>query len=78
MIPMTSPSASKRQSTSERLLTLMSDGRWHHMRDLNRVTFRYGARFHEWKQDGRIVEKRRIGTDEFEYRLLLDGQGVLL
>lgn len=67
----------KRQTASDRLHALMGDGQWHHMRELNRITFRYGARFHEWKEQGEMVEKRRVGTDEFEYRLLQEGQGTL-
>ena len=68
----------KRQSASERLYSLMLDGQWHHMGELNRITFRYGARFHEWKQRGEIVQKRRDGVDVFSYRLVIDKQGCLL
>lgn len=69
----------KRETASDRLHALMADGRWHHMAALNRITFRYGARFWDWKQDGEIVEKRRVGEDEWEYRLVVENrQGVLI
>lgn len=63
------PTREKRATASERLMALMSDGQWHHIRELNAVTFRYGARFWDWKKDGVIVEKARVGDDEFVYRL---------
>lgn len=59
----------KRETASQRLMALMSDGRWHHIRELNAVTYRYGARFWDWRKLGIVVEKRSMGTDEYEYRL---------
>ena len=60
----------KRLTKKDALLSLMSDGRWHHIRELNRLTYRYGARFWEMRKQGHEIEKRSVGTDEFEYRLL--------
>ena len=68
----------KRAGKSDALKVLMADGRWHHMRELNRITFRYGARFHEWRKAGVQVEKRSAGVDAFEYRLVVQGQQRLI
>lgn len=74
-----SSSYAKRGNNRDKLLTFLSDGRWHHMRDLERVAgMRYGARKWELEKQGYVIEKRHIGVDEWEYRLVMDGQGVLI
>ena len=60
----------KRLTKKEQLIALMQDGRWYHMRQLNRICFRFGARFHEMRAEGYVVDKRSCGTDEWEYRLI--------
>lgn len=74
-----SSSYAKRGNNRDKLLTFLSDGRWHHMRDLERAAgMRYGARKWELEKLGYVIEKRHIGVDEWEYRLVMEGQRPLL
>lgn len=60
----------KRLSHKERLLSLLSDHKWHGMREcMEHGGMRYGARLHELKHEGWPVEKRLVFADVYEYRL---------
>lgn len=43
----------------EKIVKLLKDGRWHSMRELNDICYRYGARLMELKKIGYYWEKRR-------------------
>ena len=58
----------------QRILDLLSDGREHHMRELNAIAFRYGGRFFDLRRRGYIIETRKIARGEFVYRLVTEGQ----
>lgn len=75
-----SPETAKREGNRDRLLRLLSDGRWHHMREMEKHGgMRFGARKFELVKQGHIIERRNIGTDEWEYRLVVENrQGVLI
>lgn len=62
--------AERRKTKREELLDLLDDRQLHHMRELNRITFRYGARFWDLKKLGYVIETVRISDDEFAYRLV--------
>ena len=65
----------KRLTHKDALFALMQDGRWHHMAEMQRVGgWRYGARLHELKNQGWQYEKRSVGNDVFEYRLLIEAR----
>ena len=55
---------------TERLLDLLADRRWHHMRQLNDICFRYGGRIHELRHEGYVIEGERLKTGEWRYRLV--------
>ncbi len=52
------------------ILDVLSDGRDHHMRELNAIAFRYGGRLHDLRKQGHVIETRRVGEGEFVYRLV--------
>ena len=60
----------------ERIESLMSDGEWHSGTELNRIAFRYGARLHEMRADGIVIEKRfpkgKKGNPPCDYRMVID------
>ena len=60
----------KRATKKELVLRLLSDGRPHSMRELNKITFRYGARIWELNREGYEITTTRVGVDEFVYRLM--------
>lgn len=62
----------------ERILALLSDGRYHHMRQLNDICFRYGGRLHELRREGYVIETKRIGEGQFEYRLIVEARQLTL
>ena len=56
----------------DKIITLMSDMRWHTNAELNRICFRYGARLWELKHvEGYLIEKRNVpkkpGLVEYRY-----------
>jgi len=53
----------------QRLLAVLSDGRQHHMRELNDICFRYGGRILELRRQGHDIETIQLGAGEFAYRL---------
>jgi hypothetical protein len=62
-------------TTLERLLKVLSDGNWHSTEELVReVGHRFSATIHIAKQKGDQIEKRRVGKNQFEYRLLIAGK----
>ena len=67
---MSSAAIEKRATKKDQVLALLSDYRPHGMRELNRITFRYGARIWELNREGYEIETIRCGVDEFEYRLI--------
>ncbi len=62
----------KRRSHKAALLSLLSDGRSHHMSECIRVGgFRYGGRLFELRREGHDILTERVGDDEFAYRLII-------
>ena len=74
------PDFEKRVSHKQALLTLLSDGRWHTMRQMQEAGgYRYGGRLHELRKAGHKIDTRNVFGDVFEYRLdLTPGQLELL
>ncbi len=65
------PMENRDQSNLNRLLRLLSDKLWHSGEELAaRVSWRFGATVHEARGKGYPIEKRRIGHNQYEYRLL--------
>ena len=60
----------KKPTKKQLVLDALASGEWTHMQRLNRIAFRYGARIEELRKEGHIIETRRIGDGEFDYRLL--------
>ncbi len=62
-----------------RLLELMLDGKWHHMRDMERAGgMRYGGRLFELHKDGWQYEKRTVGPNEWEYKLVVEPRQMVM
>lgn len=62
-------------TTIERLQLVLSDGNWHSTEELvQEVGHRFSATIHVAKQRGDQIEKRRVGSNQFEYRLLVAGK----
>lgn len=56
----------------DRLLSLLSDGRWHSAEELvEKISHRFSATIYILKQRGYQIEKRRIDGQQHEYRLIL-------
>ena len=56
----------------ERVLALLSKGRWVHARELHEISWRYGARLYELRHyEGYEIERRRApdGSGMYEWRL---------
>jgi hypothetical protein len=54
----------------DRLLRLMSDGRWHKSEELvEKISHRFSATMHVLKKRGHQFDKRRIERQRHEYRL---------
>lgn len=69
----------KRKSHRERLRDLLSDHRWHTIEEMQAAGGnRYGGRLFELRREHLIIETKRVGTDNFEYRWVREGQGALL
>lgn len=69
----------KRRSHRDSLLALLGDGREHGMAEcLQTAGFRYGARIFELRRQGYEIETIQHGADDFAYRLIREGQAVLL
>ena len=69
---------SKRRSHYDALLELLSDNREHSMEECQRVGgWRYGARIHEMRRKGMIIDTIQKGVDVFAYRLIPEGQLAL-
>ncbi len=64
---------------AEALLRLLSDGKPHHMRELQAVGgWRYGGRIHELRKQGHVIETITIRhPNEFAYQLVKEGQQAL-
>ena len=62
----------KRENNRSNLLRLLSNGRQHHMTACAEAGgWRYGARIHELRKQGYVIETIRLGEDEFAYRLVV-------
>jgi len=60
----------KGPNAKERLLRLMSDGRWHSMAALaSAAGWRYGARLYDLKRDHGLEHETRKRGGRWEYRL---------
>ena len=70
----------KRKTKKQRILDLLSDGKIHHMRELNAITYRYGGRIHELRHEQHLdIETIHLGVDETAYRMrIAPVQGVLV
>lgn len=63
---MTSP---RRLSHRQALLALLSDCRWHGMRECLEVGgYRYGARIFSLRKEGFDIETRHVFGDVYEYK----------
>lgn len=62
----------KADNLYDRLLSLLSDGRWHPAEELvEKISHRFSATIYILKQRGYQIEKRRIEGQQHEYRLIL-------
>lgn len=58
-------------SLPDRMLRLMSDGRYHSQKELiDMISHRFSATMHVLKKRGYVFEKRRVEGQKFEYRLV--------
>lgn len=60
----------EKRTSKQRILDVLLDGRSHHMRELNAISFRYGGRLYELRREGHVIDTERIGEGEFRYRLI--------
>ena len=59
-------------SLPNRLLRLMSDGRWHSREELiKESSYRFSAALHVLTKQGHKFEKRHIEKQKYEYRLII-------
>jgi hypothetical protein len=56
-------------SQKEKILKLLLGGKTVHMRKLNNVAFRYGARLSDLRKDGYKIKTIQNGCGNFSYRL---------
>jgi hypothetical protein len=59
----------KSETNLQKLLKLLGDGEWHTSEELSKITWRFGHTIHEGRNKGYPIEKRKIGHNQFEYRL---------
>jgi hypothetical protein len=50
----------------EKIVALLSDGRWHSTIELHAICWRYGARLWDLRRDGYVFEKRRTPDPRIE------------
>ena len=63
------PDFEKRLTHKQRLVRLLSDARWHGMKEMQAEGgYRYGARLLEMRKAGMKIETRQVFGDVFEYR----------
>ncbi len=68
----------KKSTQAERLLTLLSDGSWHDTVQIQYIVYgdehlglsRVGARIHDLKKKGHMIEGRHKSQTIYEYRLV--------
>lgn len=59
-------------SLPDRMLRLMSDGRWHTTNELvEEISHRFSATKHILAKRGYKFEKRRVEGQQYEYRLVI-------
>ncbi len=64
-------------SLRDRLLRLMSDGRWHSTEELvEKISHRFSATMHILKKQGYKFEKRRVEGQRHEYRLVIKSEVI--
>ncbi len=64
-------------SLRNRLLRLMSDGRWHSTEELvEKISHRFSATMHVLKKQGYKFEKRRVEGQRHEYRLVVKSEVI--
>lgn len=63
-----------KRTQKDKIKALLSDGNFHHMRELNNVCYRYSARLHDLTKEGYEFEKRQLRQGEFEYRMKQEEQ----
>lgn len=62
-------------SLTDRLLRLMSDGRWHSSEELiNKISHRFSVTIFTLKKRGYAFDKRCVGKQKYEYRLVLEAK----
>lgn len=62
------------RNNAERLLQLLSDGKWHEHSELLQVAgYRYGGRIFDLRKRGYVIEKQRLGTRRYFYRMAPKG-----
>jgi hypothetical protein len=55
------------------MISLMSDGRWHHADELvDRISHRFSATIHILKPKGYRFEKRKVNAKQYEYRMIVE------
>ncbi|MEG4069610.1 hypothetical protein QUA42_20110 [Microcoleus sp. Pol11C2] len=66
-----------KESLTDRLLQLMSDGQWHSTEELvAKISHRFSATQHVLKKRGYKFEKRRIEGQHHEYRLVTSPKAI--
>ncbi|MDJ1170227.1 hypothetical protein PMG71_12375 [Roseofilum sp. BLCC_M154] len=61
------------ETLTERLLHLMSDGKWHSTQELvDKISHRFSATMHSLKQRGYQFDKRHLEKNQYEYRLQIN------
>lgn len=57
-----------------RLIELLKDGLWHTDKELvEKVSHRFGHTIYEARKKGCMIEKRSVGGNRYEYRMLKVG-----
>jgi len=59
----------------EKIVALLSDGRWHSTVELHAICWRYGARLWDLRRDGYVFEKRRTADPRIEEWRMVSAPG---
>ncbi|MBP0013783.1 MAG: hypothetical protein J7545_01240 [Roseofilum sp. SBFL] len=61
----------KKMTNLKKLLGVLCDYLWHSSDELvDKVSWRFGHTIHEARKKGYSIETRKIGHNEYEYRML--------
>ena len=64
-------------SLPERMIRLMSDGKWHCSEELaNKISHRFSATKHVLVKRGYKFDVRRIQGQQYEYRLVIESKAI--